>query len=44
MSKLITQTNFDQQIKNASSLLQKKMGAVKDLSNDILLLVSSKPI
>ena len=44
MAKLITQTNFDQQIKNASSLLQKKMSAVKDLSNDILLLVSSKPI
>jgi 3-deoxy-D-manno-octulosonic-acid transferase len=44
MAKLITQTNFDQQIKNASLLLQKKLTAIKDLSNDILLLLSSKPI
>jgi 3-deoxy-D-manno-octulosonic-acid transferase len=44
LAKIITQTNFDQQIKNASSLLQKKLSAVKDLANDILLLLNSKLI
>ncbi len=38
--KSITQTNFDKQIRNARSLLQKKIRAVKDLSNDILLLLN----
>ncbi len=37
--RLITQTTFDKQIQNAGSLLQKKLKAVKDLSNDILLLL-----
>ena len=38
--RIITQTNFDKQIRNARSLLQKKIRAVKDLSNDILLLLN----
>ena len=38
--RIITQTNFDKQIRNASSLLQKKIKAVKDLSNDILLMLN----
>ena len=37
--RIITQTNFDKQIRNARSLLQKKIRAVKDLSDDILLLL-----
>ncbi len=38
--RIITQTNFDKQIRNARSLLQEKIRAVKDLSNDILLLLN----
>ena len=38
--RMITKTNFDKQIRNARSLLQKKIRAVKDLSNDILLLLN----
>ena len=38
--RMITQTNFDKQVRNARSLLQKKIKAVKDLSNDILLLLN----
>lgn len=38
--RMITQTNFDKQVRNAKSLLQKKIKAVKDLSNDILLLLN----
>ena len=38
--RMITQTNFDKQVRNARSLLQRKIKAVKDLSNDILLLLN----
>ena len=38
--RMITQTNFDKQVRNARSLLQRKTKAVKDLSNDILLLLN----
>ena len=38
--RMITQTNFDKQVRNARSLLQKKIKSVKDLSNDILLLLN----
>ena len=40
LGKLITHKNFDNQIKNARSLLQRKINAVKDLSNDILLMLN----
>jgi len=40
LANVITQKNFDSQIKNARSLLQKKMSAVQDLSNDILLMLN----
>ncbi len=40
LAKAIKHKNFDNQIKNAKSLLQKKIGAVKDLSNDILLMLN----
>jgi len=39
LAKLITHKNFDNQIKNARSLLQKKISSVRDLSNDILLML-----
>ena len=38
--RMVTKTNFDKQIRNAKSLLQKKVRAVKNLSNDILLLLN----
>ena len=38
--RMITQTNFDKQVRNARSLLQRKIKAAKDLSNDILLLLN----
>ena len=38
--RMITKTNFDKQVRNARSLLQRKIKAVKDLSNDILLLLN----
>ena len=38
--RMITQTNFDKQVRNARSLLQSKIKSVKDLSNDILLLLN----
>ena len=40
LAKIITHKNFDDQIKNARSLLQRKIGAVRDLSKDILLMLN----
>ena len=39
MADLIIHKNFDNQIENARSLLQRKIRAVRDLSNDILLIL-----
>ena len=40
LAKLIKHKNFDNQIKNARSLLQGRIRAVQDLSNDILLMLN----
>ena len=40
LAEVIRYKNFGNQIKNARSLLLKKMNAVKDLSNDILLMLN----
>ena len=40
LAKLIKHKNFDNQIKNARSLLQGKIRAVQNLSNDILLMLN----
>ena len=40
LAKLIKHKNFDNQIKNARSLLQGKIRTVQDLSNDILLMLN----
>ena len=40
LADVLTNKNFDSQIKNARLLLQRKINTVKDLSNDILLILN----